>query len=191
MPVPDTLEFYPLTKARWRDYENLFGPNGAYSGCWCMWWRQTRNEFDQQHGEGNRCAMKAIVEAGGIPGILAYSGGVPVGWCSVAPRDDFASLNRSHVLKSIDNQPVWSIVCFFVAKSHRGQGVMESLVRAALEFVRQQGGSIVEAYPSIPKVEKVAAVSSFMGFPSMFEKLGFELCATPSASKKIMRYHLS
>ena len=67
------LKFFPVTKDRWTDFETLFGERGACGGCWCMFWRLTRKEFDSQKGEGNRKAMKAIVESGKIPGILAFA----------------------------------------------------------------------------------------------------------------------
>jgi hypothetical protein len=87
MSVSRPLKFQPLTPDRWSDFERLFGPHGAYGGCWCMWWRTTRSQFEQQHGEGNRQAMQDIVNSGEVPGILAYAGGEPIGWCSVAPRE--------------------------------------------------------------------------------------------------------
>ncbi len=184
------MQFYPLTPERWGDFEALFGPKGAYGGCWCMWWRTTRREFERNQGEGNRGAMKAIVDSGKIPGILLYSEGEAIGWCSVAPRQDFASLNRSRTLKPVDDKPVWSIVCFFVAKSYRRQRTTEKLIQAAVEYVKQRGGKVVEAYPTAPKSEKVPPVSSYMGFPAVFEKLGFTECARPSPSKVIMRYYI-
>ena len=185
-----TLECHPLTRERWSDFEALFGPRGAYGGCWCMWWRLTRREFEQQQGEGNRQAMKAIVDSGQVPGILAYLHGQPVGWCSVAPREQFGSLNRSRVLKPLDDEPVWSIVCFFVAKEHRGQGILYGLIRGAVEYVRSQGGKIVEAYPTVPKRAQLPPVSAFMGLPAVFEKAGFVECARPSKSKVVMRYYI-
>lgn len=184
------LEFHPLTIDRWSDFEELFGKNGAYGGCWCMWWRLKRREFEEGQGDGNRKAMKQIVKSGEIPGIMAYSEGKAVAWCSVAPRGNYGSLNRSPVLKRLDDKPVWSIVCFFVKKSHRNRGLIPALIRAAIEHVRNQGGKIVEAYPTIPKADRLPPVSSFMGLPSMFEKLGFVECARPSKSKVIMRYSL-
>lgn len=178
---------HPLTPKRWPDFETLFGDHGAYGGCWCMWWRSTRREFEERKGEGNRRALKAIVDAGKVPGILAYLGKEPVGWCSVAPREEFSSLERSPVLKRLDDQPVWSIVCFFVAKGYRGQGVAEALIGGALDYVKNRGGSIAEAYPTPPKKTPLAPVSSFMGLPAMFARAGFVECARPSRSKWIMR----
>ena len=68
-----------------------------------MWWRITRSQFDINKNTGNKLAMKNLVDSGEVPGILAYLGGRPVGWCSVAPREKYASLNRSPVLKRIDD----------------------------------------------------------------------------------------
>lgn len=187
-PSNSSLEFHPLTSERWGDFEELFGARGAYGGCWCMWWRLTRREFEEGQGDGNRKAMHSIVSGGEVPGILAYKGGKAVGWCSVAPRETYGSLNRSPVLKRIDDKQVWSIVCFYVAKDHRRKGLVRKLMHAAIDYVRSQGGKVVEAYPTIPKGEKMPPVSSYMGFPSMYESVGFVECARPSESKVIMRY---
>ena len=184
------MEFHPLTPERWPDFEKLFGPRGAYGGGWCMWWRTTRSQFEKQGNEGNRRAMKDIVGSGEVPGIIAYADGQPVGWCSVAPRESYGSLNRSPVLKRLDDKPVWSIVCFYVAKDHQGQGVISKLIRGAIDYVRQQGGEIVEAYPTQPKSGRLPPVSSFMGVPSVFEEAGFVECARPSESRVIMRHYI-
>jgi GNAT superfamily N-acetyltransferase len=183
-------EFQPLTPERWPDLERLFGEHGAYGGCWCMWWRITRSQFSKQQGEGNRQALHEIVASGEVPGILAYVEGEPVGWCSVAPRDSYPSLNRSRVLKKLDDTPVWSIVCFYVDKGHRSQGLTLDLIRAAIEYVRGQGGRVIEAYPTQPKGERLPPVSSYMGLPSLFEQAGFVECRRPSQSKVIMRYYI-
>jgi len=86
------LEFYPLKIERWGDFEKLFGKRGACGGCWCMWWRLKRSEFERQKGDGNKQAMKRIVASGEVPGIFAYAGGEAVAWCSVAPRENYTAL---------------------------------------------------------------------------------------------------
>ena len=183
------LTFLPLIPERWSDFVALFGPRGAYGGCWCMWWRSTRAEFQAQQGDGNRRAMHDIVHDGEVPGILAYVGEEPVGWCSVAPRQHFGSLNRSPVLRPLDDRPVWSLVCLFVGRDYRGQEVALNLIRAAVEYAGAQGASIVEAYPTVPRKDgKLPPVSSFMGVPAMYEQAGFVECARPSRSRMIMRY---
>lgn len=182
------LDFRPLTPKRWSDFEALLGERGAYGGCWCMWWRTTRSQFQQEQGEGNRKAMQAIVQSGTVPGILAYNGDRAVGWCSVAPREQYGSLNRSPVLKPLDEKPVWSLVCLFVHKDQREQGVATALIRAAVDYVREQGGKVVEAYPTVPREDRLPPVSSYMGIPAMFERAGFVATAHPSQSRIIMRY---
>lgn len=192
MVDPDgTLEFHPLVPERWNDFESLFGPSGAYGGCWCTWWRQTRAEFDRNKGDGNRRAMRAIVESGEVPGLLAYLDGVPAGWVSVAPRDRYSSLERSPVLKRLDEEPVWSIVCLYVGRTHRGKGLAEALVEAACGWARENGARIVEAYPTVPRGEgPLPPVSSYMGVPSLYEKGGFEIRARPSPARAIVRRDL-
>ena len=182
------IKFNPLTPERWPDLESLFGQRGAYGGCWCMWWRETRADFDRYQGNGNRKLLKHLVDAGQVPGIIAYIDNQPIGWCSIAPREEYSSLNRSRVLKPIDETPVWSIVCFFVAKGYRGQGLIFDLIKAAVDYAGANGGRIVEAYPTITRGRKLAPVSSFMGFPDVFERAGFVLVAQPSEARAIMRY---
>ena len=184
------LVIKPLTPSSWADFENLFGPKGAYGGCWCMWWRLPRKEFESGQGESNRIAMKNIVHSGKIPGLIAYSDDRPCGWCSIARRDDFNSLERSRVLKRIDDKKVWSLVCFFINKSYRGKNLGLNLILAAIEYVKSQGGEIIEAYPTVIKTKKAPPVSTFMGIPSVFKQAGFEEISRPSQSKLIMRYFI-
>ena len=187
-PLPATLEFHPLTPDRWEDFTRLFGAHGAYGGCWCMWWRETRAEFEKRQGAGNRRAMKMIVESGEVPGILAYAAGEPAGWISIAPREKFSGLERSRVLKRIDDAPVWSIVCFFVGKEYRSRGLAVPLIRAAVVYAAERGAKVVEAYPTLPKESRLAPASIYMGIPSIFERAGFTECARPSARKAVMRF---
>jgi GNAT superfamily N-acetyltransferase len=189
-PPAQKLKFHPLTPQRWSDFVELFGKRGAYGGCWCMWWRRSRREFEAGQGTGNKRAMKYLVDKGEVPGILAYAGKKPVGWCAIAPRETFGTLERSRVLKRLDDRPVWSLVCFFIHKDHRGQGVGQALIEAAVQYAKKKGGKVVEAYPTRPRAKKLPPVSSFMGVPAMYERAGFEECARPSPSRVIMRYYI-
>jgi len=181
------LEFYPLTPERWADFEKLFGKSGACGGCWCMWWRLKRSEFERQKGEGNRRAMKRIVDSGEVPGILAYTKGQPIAWCSVAPKEAYPTLEQSRTLKRVDDKPVWSIVCFFVAKPFRGKGITGKLLRAAIEYVQKQGGKIVEGYPVEPKEGRIPDAFAYMGLASAFRKAGFVEVVRRSETRPIMR----
>lgn len=184
------LDFRPVTPERWKDLEKLFGPRGAIGGCWCMWWRIKRADFEKQQGEVNHEAMRSIVESGKVPGILAYHNGEVVAWCSVAPREDFPVLDRSPILKRVDDQPVWSVVCFFVTKAYRHHGLSSKLLRGAVEYASQQGARIVEGYPIEPKKDRAPDIYAFTGMTSTFKKLGFQEVARRSQSRPIMRYYV-
>ena len=188
MSLNSDLETIPVTPDHWQDLERLFGKNGAYGGCWCMWWRVTRSQFKKQAGQANKEALKAIVDSGEVPGILAYASGQPIAWCSVAPRETFPSLERSRTLKRVDDQPVWSIVCFYVAKPYRRKGLMAELLRAAIDYARQCGAKIVEGYPIEPKHDNLHPVSTFTGIVSAFQEVGFVEVARISEKRPIVRY---
>jgi GNAT superfamily N-acetyltransferase len=186
--VTANLKFHPVTPEKWKDLVSLFGERGACGGCWCMWWRMTRSEFSQKKGEANKKALKKIVDSGEIPGILAYVGKEPIGWCSVAPREAFSSLDRSRILKKVDDQPVWSVVCFYVAKPFRNKGITVALLKAVIGYVKKQGGKIVEGYPIQPKTKKFPDVFANTGLASAFLQVGFEEVGRRSKTRPIMRY---
>ncbi len=184
------LKVHPISPERWADFEQLFGDRGAFGGCWCMWWRSTRREFETRGGSGNRNAMKALVESGVITGVLAYDGQKPCGWCSIAPREQYDSLERSPVLKRLDDEPVWSIVCFYIDPDYRRQGLLGKLLEGAVAYAASEGAGIVEAYPTRTRGRRLAPVSSFMGIPEVFFQHDFRLVAEPSKSRQIVRRYL-
>lgn len=187
-PIVPQLTIRPLTPARWDDFEELFGPRGACGGCWCMFWRLSRAEFNKNKGAGNRQLMRDLVGAGVAPGILAYLDGEPVGWCAVAPRTAYSALERSRILQPVDDTPVWSISCLFVRKDCRKKGLSVALLRGAIEFVRERGGSIVEGYPVEPQKKEMPAAFAWTGLASAFLKAGFRECARRSETRPIMRH---
>jgi len=186
------IEFHPLTPERWEDLERLFGPRGACGGCWCMSWRrEKRSDFEAQKGDGNRLALKELVDTGHVPGILAYSGDQPVGWCSVGPRGSFPFLRRSRTLAPVDDRPVWSITCFFVAKGFRHQGLSIRLLRAAAAYARERGATIVEGYPVVSTMGEMPAAFAWTGLPGTFVEAGFTEVLRRSKSRPVMRLYLS
>ena len=193
----DHLEIHPLTPDRWGDFERLFGPRGATGGCWCMWFRLPRSQFDRLKGEGNRLGMKSIVDSGEVPGLLAYLPEPaqsellsPVGWCSIAPRQAFPVLARSRILKPVDELPVWSIGCFFIHRKYRRQGLTIQLLRAAVEYARLHGAPAVEGYPVDPKSGSSPDAFMYTGLATAFRKAGFVEVARRSETRPIMRYPL-
>jgi GNAT superfamily N-acetyltransferase len=181
------LTFGAATADCWEDVERLFGVRGACGGCWCMYWRLPRSLYEQGKGDGNRLALRGMIEAGEEPGVLAYSNGEPIGWCAVGPREDYPVLGRSRVLKSVDDAEVWSITCFFVAKPFRRQGVTVALLGAAVEFARERGARFVEGYPIEPKKESMPDAFAWTGLASAFVKAGFVEVARRSETRPIVR----
>ena len=182
------LQFQDLTPDRWSDFEALFGARGACGGCWCMWWRLKNKDYELNKGEENKRAMNYLVATGATPGIIAYDHDVPVGWCSVAPREEFVRLQNSRILKPVDDLPVWSVVCLFVAKGNRGQGVSTNLLSAAIEFVRERGGTIVEGYAIEPKAGKLPDAFAYPGPAAAYRNAGFKEVFRRSETRPIMRY---
>ena len=181
------LTFRPLIPERWRDFEHLFSEHGVQNGCWCMFWRTRRVDYQHNYGEGNKLAFKAILENGKVPGILAYQGENAAAWCSIAPRETYPALERSRTLKRIDDQPVWSIVCFYISQAYQGQGLTECLILAAIDYAQSNGVRIVESYPLKTEIAKKLPYERYMGIQSTYEKLGFQVVARRSERRLVMR----
>jgi len=186
-----SIETHPLTPDRWDDLDALFQANAVTRNCWCMWFRQTTEQARRNGGAPNRRAFRRIVDtAPAPPGIIAYIGGKPAGWCAVAPRDDYTRVARSRALKPIDDRPAWSIVCFFIARDARGAGLSRRLIDAATALARQHGARLIEAYPVDPSLGPVDAESAYHGLQPMFERAGFREAARRTPRRPIMRRRL-
>jgi GNAT superfamily N-acetyltransferase len=127
------------------------------------------------------------VTGGHVPGVLAYAGREPVGWCAIAPRAQYPGLGRSRILKPVDDRPVWSITCLFVARSWRGRGVSTRLLEAAARLARRRGARIVEGYPTEAGPRRTADAFVFTGLASAFERAGFVEVLRRSRTRPIMR----
>jgi GNAT superfamily N-acetyltransferase len=152
-----------------------------------MFWKLTRKEFETGQGESHRRAQQVIIASGQIPGLLAYVDGVPAGWIAVEPRAAYSALARSRVLAPLDDQPVWSVPCFFVDKKFRRQGLTVVLLNAAVEYVKSQGGKVVEGYPVATTDQKAPAVFIYTGTVSAFQKAGFVEAGRRSDKRPMMR----
>lgn len=186
-PLTKKITFRPLTSRNWSDLEALFGPRGASGGCWCMWWKLRRSQYEKQKGAGNQRAFRRIVISGAPTGVLAYAGKQPVGWCAVAPREAYPVLDRSRVLRRVDDQPVWSVTCFYIPRPWRRSGLTTKLLEAAVQYARKQGAKIVEGYPQDPRSGEMPDAFAWTGFVSAFRKAGFKEVARRSPGRPVMR----
>ena len=186
------LTVRPLTPERWADWEAVFGAPGCSvaRGCACMYYRVSGSPPAAPKGvtraEANRRSFKALVDGGAFTGLIGYRGDEPVGWISVAPREQYAKLQRSPVMKPVDAEPVWSIVCFVVPSVHRGQGVARALLDAAVAYGRRHGWRLLEAYP-VDKPGPRSDDSMWFGARSMFDAAGFEEVACRKPGRPVMR----
>jgi hypothetical protein len=182
-------DFVPVTVKRWPDLMKLFGAHGGCAGCWCMWWRLPQREWEESKGPTNQHSLRLLVAEGPPPGILAYVNGVAAGWCAVGPRENYLRLERSPSMTRIDSEPVWSITCLVVAKALGRKEFSVELLNAAAEYVRSQGGRIVEGYPTGPTGKHCADAFIGTGTMAAFLKAGFVEAARPGA-RPFMRRQL-
>jgi GNAT superfamily N-acetyltransferase len=171
------LEIQPLTPDRWDDVAALFGEGGDPKTCWCMYWRLRGKDWSLGSPRSSRDRLHDLVEddLDPAPGLLAYRDGRAVGWVSMAPREDYARLTNSRVRPKLDDVPVWSIVCFVVSKSERGQGLTSRLLDAATAYAADHGAPGLEAYPVDPGDGRIPAALGYTGVLSTFEAAGFEV----------------
>jgi GNAT superfamily N-acetyltransferase len=184
------LTFEPLTEANWGKFVRLFGNRGACGNCWCMFYRLSKADFDEgKADDGNKEAMHELVRQKRPAGILAFYEDIPIAWCAFAPREDFMKLERSRVHKRIDNEPVWSIPCFFIDKRFRRMGVSVELLKGVIRYAKTQGIKIIEAYPTIPTKAPLPDSFAWIGLYKAFERAGFEIVDRTSKNRPMVRFY--
>ena len=152
-----------------------------------MTWRLTSKDYEANKGEGNKLKFHNLVKAGKPIGILAFSSNMPIGWCSVSPRESFPRLENSRLLKRIDSNPVWSVTCLFMRKDFRRSGLSSELINAACNNAFKQGAVTIEAYPILPKKNNMPDVFAWTGFANAYKSAGFETISQPSETRLIVR----
>ena len=197
--MPAALQIQPVTADRWAELAGFFGPSGAYSGCWCVWWRSTAAEFaagNRDPQAGNRARLAGLVADGRVPGLLGYDGDRPVGWVSLGPRPDFGRILRSPVLRpepgsaDPDEVPadpaVWSLVCFWVPRAERGRGVARALLAGAVEHATANRARVLEAYP-VDVDGRGRAADLFTGTAALLADAGFREVRRRRPDRPVMR----
>jgi ribosomal protein S18 acetylase RimI-like enzyme len=176
-----TVVVRPLTAETWDALAALFREGGDPRWCWCQYWRLRSKDF----GAAKVPELRERLRGQAIraphadpPGLVAFEGDGAVGWVSLGPRDAYERIVRSRVIPMIDDEAVWSIVCFAVSSSARGRGVGRALLDAAIEFAAGRGVRTLEAYPvAIDAGGPINPESAFTGTLPMFERAGFEVVA--------------
>ena len=183
-PPAQKWEFHPVTPERLCDLASFGESHGKFRYCSCMRWRMRSTEFQRSTKEVRVAAIEAIVRNGMPIGVLGYELGKPVGWCSVAPRETYEALERYRDLPRLDDSDVWSVVCFFVDRRARHQGMMVGLLKAAVAYALSKGARIVEGYP----VDPSARLYTYMGSPATFQASGFRDVTPDGHGRRVMRF---
>jgi GNAT superfamily N-acetyltransferase len=152
-----------------------------------MVWRLPRARWEAGRGAGNRRALRRLVTSGTPPGVLAFSDGRAVGWCSVAPRVAFTALASKPSLATEWDERTWSVTCFFVAKDWRRRGLGRRLLAGAVRLARLSGATRIEGYPAPPPKEggDLPAVFAWTGLPAVFASCGFKPLAEVPGKRPI------
>jgi GNAT superfamily N-acetyltransferase len=163
--------------------EQVFGERGVARNCFCMHWRRPDGGFGDDRDNRDRFADRA--SRGRPPGLLGYLETAPVGWVQVGPRSEFPTIQRSRLLKAVDDVEPWSINCFVVRTGHRRRGIGAGLLSAAIAYAKDQGAATIEAYPV--DGARSSVVDYFTGTLSMFDEHGFVEIIRRNDSRPIVR----
>jgi GNAT superfamily N-acetyltransferase len=163
------VDVRPVTAETWDDFARLFEARGSPHYCWCTPFR-VRGNPDLTSAQKKQVA-RGLVDASTPIGVLAYAGGEPVGWCSIAPRESYVRLEKSRTMPRVTPPATstWTILCFFVARPRRGQGITRALLDGAVRYARKQGARVVEGYP----FDTGGVSSTHRGHSSAFAAAGF------------------
>jgi GNAT superfamily N-acetyltransferase len=176
------LEFHDVDAARWGDFERLFESRGGPKNCWCMVWRAGAKTTK---GPDRKAAIQQYVCDDMPIGLLGYSEGEPVAWCSIAPRPTYRDLGGPNDVVERPEQ-VWSLVCFFIRRELRGQGLTKQVIEAAVQRAEKRGATVVEAYP----VDPGSPSYRFMGYVQTFIAAGFREVGRAGTRRHVMRREL-
>ena len=172
------VEVSPLTSETWDALAALFREGGDPRWCYCQFWRLRSRDFAALKVPQLRERLHDQASSDQPPGLIAFEGDRAVGWVSLGPRADFERIVRSRVIPAIDDRPVWSIVCFAVSASARGQGVARALLEAAIDHARSRCAEALEAYPvRLGDADAIHPDAAFTGTLPMFERAGFAVVA--------------
>lgn len=186
--MASNLTVAELVPDRWPDFLALNRQMGGNRGCYCMWWREER---DRRPMQPRSAAAEQVVEHGPPPGLIAYDGDTPVGWCAVAPRAAYPRLNTAQGTHPLDDDldRTWVVSCFFVPEQWRGRGVSRTLLAAAVDFAYEHGAAAVEGVPIDPDVVHRSPGGSYTGTLPLFLTAGFTEVARPTPKARVTVRH--
>jgi len=193
--VPD-FTWLPANEATRDDVDAVFAGGGARK-CRCQamkvpgWiWRDTT----QEEREAAQVEQTACGTDGPTSGVVGYVDGEPAGWVAVEPREEYPRLwarKQPWMRMDPDLPGVWSLTCFVVRSGFRQEGLTYELAHAAVDHARRGGARLLEGYPIEPAPGKqVIWDEASVGLLQVFLEAGFEVHASPTLRRRVVRHHL-
>lgn len=187
----------PVTADRFDDAQHALSGGGDGRSCQCQWWTLTNKEWESTSKDQREKLLRDEVVAGPPPALVAYVDGEPAGWVRVGPRTKQVRLGRTRNFTAGSDEPwddpdVWAVSCFVVRNEHRRAGLNDELLRAAIDYAREGGARVIEAYPFDPAVgRKKSSNELFHGVVSTFRAAGFREVARPRPDLAIVSLDLA
>jgi ribosomal protein S18 acetylase RimI-like enzyme len=179
-PSPPVVDIVPATSDRFEDVAAVLAQGDARA-CLCQWFWLSSGDYARSTLEERRTRLRRQTEGTPPPGLLAYVDGVPAGWVGFGPRAGMERLVRSRTIPTIDDEPVWSVVCFTVRTGFRRRGLADALLRALVRYAREQGAGCLEAYPAVTEGRRIQTAAAYVGTLSMFLRAGFDVISETDA----------
>jgi GNAT superfamily N-acetyltransferase len=173
----------PATAERWDDVAAIFGSRA--NACWCQ--RFLRHDLPD-----NRAALAAELEAAKTPvALIASVDGAAAGWTRVVPRSTLPGILGNRALQRLldDDPHAWWVTCVNVRREFRGAGVGTELLRAATDWAREHGASVLDGHPVDVALlaTRPSASAVFTGTVAMFRSAGFTEVGRTYPSRPVMR----
>ena len=187
----------PATADRFDDAEHALTGGGDGRSCQCQWWTITNAEFQRASTDQRRDLLREELDSDAPPpALIAYVDGEPAGWVRVGPRTAQVRISRTRDIAAnttlpLDDPSVWAVTCFVVRREHRGKGLNPRLLAAAIDFARDQGARVIEAYPYDTSIGEHASNELYRGILSVFEAAGFHEVARTKPDRAIVALELT
>lgn len=190
------VTIFPATSDRFDDIQHALSGGGDGASCQCQWWMMPNKDWQNTDREARERMLRTEVAENPPPALIAYVDGEPAGWIRVGPRIAQVRLARTTAIAGSsahawDDPSVWAVSCFVVRREHRGAGLNDRLLAAAVDYARESGARMIEAYPIDTAVTKKRANELFHGVLTVFERAGFREVARPKPHLAIVELDLT
>ncbi|MGW9629004.1 GNAT family N-acetyltransferase [Microbacterium sp. NPDC055521] len=186
-----TIITEPATITRWDDVQHSLTGGGDGAGCQCIWPVVRNKVWQSTTIEQRRDMLRDEIAAGPPPGLIAYVDGEAAGWIRVGPRTVQQRILHTRAIASattepLDDESVWAVTCFVVRREHRGKGLTAQLLASALDYARESGARLIEAYPVDTSTGSHRSNDLYRGTVSTFRDAGFQRGPDFAAGRVLM-----